>query len=78
MGNILSETALKTYYPHIGYLTQDPSVFDATIRENLLSALPENTDTSINEKLLIEALRHAKCEFVFEMKDGLYTEIGER
>ena len=78
MGNILSETALKTYYPHIGYLTQDPSVFDATIRENLLSALPENTDTSINEKLLIEALRHAKCEFVFEMKDGLDTEIGER
>jgi len=24
MGNILSETALKTYYPHIGYLTQEP------------------------------------------------------
>ena len=40
MGNILGETALKTSYPHIGYLTQDPSVFDATIRENLLSALP--------------------------------------
>lgn len=41
MGNTLSETALKTYYPHIGYLTQDPSVFDATIRENLLSAIAE-------------------------------------
>ncbi|MBP9779011.1 ABC transporter ATP-binding protein [Candidatus Gracilibacteria bacterium] len=40
MGNILSKTALKSYYPHIGYLTQDPSVFDATIRENLFSALP--------------------------------------
>jgi ATP-binding cassette subfamily B protein AbcA/BmrA len=40
LGNMLSETALKTYYPHIGYLTQDPSVFDATIRENLISALP--------------------------------------
>lgn len=40
MGNNLSETALKTYYPHIGYLTQDPGVFDATIRENLISALP--------------------------------------
>lgn len=40
LGNRLDETALKTYYPHIGYLTQDPGVFDATIRENLVSALP--------------------------------------
>jgi ABC-type multidrug transport system fused ATPase/permease subunit len=40
MGNKLDETALKSYYPHIGYLTQDPGVFDATIRENLVSALP--------------------------------------
>jgi len=24
MGNVLGETALKTYYPHIGYLTQEP------------------------------------------------------
>ena len=40
LGNQLDETALRTYYPHIGYLTQDPGVFDATIRENLVSALP--------------------------------------
>ena len=39
MGNRLDETALKSYYPHIGYLTQDPGVFDATIRENLVSAI---------------------------------------
>jgi ABC-type multidrug transport system fused ATPase/permease subunit len=40
LGNKLDETALRTYYPHIGYLTQDPGVFDATIRENLVSVLP--------------------------------------
>ena len=39
LGNNLGETALKTYYPHIGYLTQEPGVFDATIRENLVSAI---------------------------------------
>jgi ABC-type multidrug transport system fused ATPase/permease subunit len=39
LGNRLDETALRTYYPHIGYLTQDPGVFDATIRENLVSAV---------------------------------------
>ena len=78
MGNTLSETALKSYYPHIWYLTQDPSVFDATIRENLISALPESTDTAISEELLISALRYARCDFVFEMRDGLDTEIWER
>lgn len=48
MGNNLGETALKTYYPHIGYLTQDPSVFDATIRENLMSAISVmSTESSV-------------------------------
>ena len=49
MGNKLDETALKTYYPHIGYLTQDPSVFDATIRENLVSAISTVPDLSFSE-----------------------------
>ncbi len=86
LGNVLSETALKTYYPHIGYLTQEPSVFDATIRENLVSALSTTwEDKSIvnkgevtTEQKLIQALKLAHCDFVFEMKDGLDTEIGER
>ena len=46
LGNILSDTALKSYYPHIGYLTQDPSVFDATIRENLMSAISSISSVS--------------------------------
>jgi ABC-type multidrug transport system fused ATPase/permease subunit len=46
--NRLDETALKSYYPHIGYLTQDPGVFDATIRENLVSAV---SDISQNQPL---------------------------
>lgn len=80
MGNKLHETALKSYYPHIGYLTQDPSVFDATIRENLVSALVyENRGTQNQiETKLIEALKLAQCDFVFEMEKGLDTEIGER
>ncbi len=117
LGNVLSETALKTYYPHIGYLTQEPSVFDATIRENLLSALPKNrkedeekktsplvrdiemgtstrssikvenkktstltflSDPHAKDELLHTALKLAHCDFVFELKDGLDTEIGER
>jgi ABC-type multidrug transport system fused ATPase/permease subunit len=113
LGNTLSETALRTYYPHIGYLTQDPWVFDATIRENLISAMshpphekgelegvtqkrkPSNrsnikgkqnhiTPPSLPfsgeelEQKLIEALKLAQCEFVFELEHVLDTEIWER
>lgn len=73
-GNSLNKTALKTYYPHIGYLTQEPWVFDATIKENLLASAGENTsDTQIQE-----ALKKAKCDFIENFKDGINTEIWER
>jgi ABC-type multidrug transport system fused ATPase/permease subunit len=55
-------------------LTQDPLVFDATIRENLLLGLPKNT----SESQLVQALRLAQCEFVLEFSNGIDTEIGER
>ncbi len=35
----LSETRLADYYKQVGYLTQEPSVFDGTILENLTYAL---------------------------------------
>jgi ATP-binding cassette subfamily B protein len=50
LGNQLDETELKTYYPHIGYLTQDPGVFDATIRENLVSAVSSVPSVSLSSR----------------------------
>jgi ABC-type multidrug transport system fused ATPase/permease subunit len=35
-GQDIISIRLDSYYPHIGYLTQEPSVFDGTIEENLL------------------------------------------
>lgn len=58
MGNNLGETALKSYYPHIGYLTQDPSVFDATIRENLVSAVSSVSVISIESSVPVTTTRH--------------------
>lgn len=82
-GEDFSEVALKTYYPHIGYLTQDPSVFDATIRENMISVLQWKTSRTAQgkkdaEEKLIEALKLAHCDFVFDLEEWIDTEIGER
>jgi ABC-type multidrug transport system fused ATPase/permease subunit len=73
-GQDLQETKLTEYYKHIGYLTQDPSVFDGTIYENLVYAL----DEAPNEETLNKVITASKCEFIREFKKGLQTEIGER
>lgn len=69
----LSEVALKSYYKHIWYLTQEPSVFDGTVRENLTYAVDDATQAELEQ-----AIRFSKCEFIYEFPDGLNTEIGER
>jgi ABC-type multidrug transport system fused ATPase/permease subunit len=70
----LSEVNLKSYYQYIGYLSQEPSVFDGTIIENLLYAL----DYVPDNKKLKEVIKLSKCEFIFDLKDWLETEIWER
>ncbi len=75
----LLDVSLKSYYKHIGYLTQEPSVFDGTVWENLTYAVDE---TTVNKKELKKkvdaAIKHAKCEFVYDFNEWLDTEIGEK
>lgn len=80
----LSELALKTYYKYLGYLTQEPMVFDGTIKENILYALSdEDIKLAKREKRNLDeqirqSLEKAQCDFVFSMKKGIETEIGEK
>ena len=65
---------LYSYFSHIWFLTQDPSVFDGTIYDNLVYALKEPpTDTKL--KKIIKA---AKCEFIYDFTEWLQTEIWEK
>lgn len=75
-GQDLSLVALQSYFSHIGYLTQEPSVFDGTIRENLSYGMIE--DRADNELRIAQAVRLAKCDFIDDLPNWLETEIGER
>jgi ABC-type multidrug transport system fused ATPase/permease subunit len=108
-GQDITEIRLDSYYPHIGYLTQEPSVFDGTIEENLLYSMSgakervvvkEKTyqknafhaslltrDDSVKreikrdpktEQKIKDAIELAECQFIYELENGLQTEIGER
>jgi len=59
----LSEVSLKSYYKDIGYLTQEPSVFDGTVKENLLYAVGED----ILEKKIKKIIKLAHCEFIYDL-----------
>jgi len=65
---------LKSYYQYIWYLSQEQSVFDGMIIENLLYAL----DYIPDDKKIEEVIKLSKCEFIFNLKDWLKTEIWER
>lgn len=74
-GNLDEAISLQSYYPHIGYLTQEPNVFDGTIRENLMYGV---LDWEATEEQTKSALLQAQCQFVLEFKDGIDTEIWEK
>lgn len=71
----LSEISLKSYYENIWYLTQDPSVFDGTILENLTYSLWNKT---LSQSELQEVIQNAKCEFIYDFEMWIHTEIWER
>jgi len=73
-GQMLQDISLKDYYKHIGYLTQDPNVFDGTVRDNLLYG----TTTQPTKKQIDEAIKLSRCEFIYAFKDGVETQIGEK
>jgi ABC-type multidrug transport system fused ATPase/permease subunit len=85
-GQDLKNVSLLSYYKHIGYLTQEPSVFDWTIRENLMywtsskgSEIPEKKSLNASENSeLSEIIKLAKCERIYDLPQWLDTEIGER
>jgi len=79
----LSEINLLSYYKHIWYLTQEPSVFDWTIRENLEYWLPTVSNIPATKKnhtqaLITQTLTLAQCEWIYDLPHWLDTEIGER
>ena len=68
------EVNIHDYFKNVWYLTQDPSVFDWTIYDNLIYALNYTPTDSQIKKII----KFAKCEFVYDFTEWLQTEIWER
>jgi len=73
-GADVRDVTLSSLRREIGVIAQDPFLFSATVRENLLFGRPEATDDEI-----VEAARLAQAhEFIERLPSGYDTVIGER
>ena len=73
-GVSVCDIALQDLRKNIGVVAQDPFLFDATVRENLLLTRPDASEENI-----VECLKSAQAwDFVSRLPDGMDTLIGER
>jgi ABC-type multidrug transport system fused ATPase/permease subunit len=70
----LPQISLKDLRREVGVVTQEPFLFQATIRENLELGNPDATDVEI-EKVLRAA---CALDFVQALADGWNSKVGER
>jgi ATP-binding cassette subfamily B protein len=72
-GHDLRDLTVKSLRGHVGFAFEDPSLFSASVRENLLMGKPDATDDD-----LADALRIAQADFALDLPWGLDTRIGEQ
>lgn len=72
----ISDLDISTFYQHIWYLSQEPAVFDWTIKENLLYAFDNE---EIDDERLWEALRQTELfDLIYWFEKWINTEIWEK
>jgi ABC-type multidrug transport system fused ATPase/permease subunit len=63
---------------HIGLVTQEPVLFDCTIRENIAYGYAEGYQF-VNEDMIVEAAQNANIHnFICSLPQGYDTYVGER
>ena len=71
-GERLDSLKLRSFRKQIGYVSQEPILFNCSIKENILLGCPEATDQEI-----IEALKMANAwDFVDKYPQKLETNVG--
>lgn len=73
-GQDIRDVSLESLREHISVVSQEPFLFNGTLRENILYGKIEATDAELNA-----AAKAANChEFISRLPDGFDTSVGER
>ena len=72
-GQDIGRVTLASLRQHIALVSQDATLFDASIAENVAMGLPGADEAAIRS-----ALSAAACDFVDRLADGMATQVGPR
>jgi ATP-binding cassette subfamily B protein len=72
-GRDVRDVTLDSLRRHVGFAFEEPTLFSASVRDNLLLGFPEATDDDVEEALAL-----AQAGFVHDLPWGLDTRIGEQ
>ena len=71
-GNNMKDINLRNYRNKIGYVGQEPCLFNETIRDNMINSYPDATEEDI-----VDALKKAHAwSFVEKLPQGIDTHVG--
>jgi ATP-binding cassette subfamily B protein len=72
-GHDVRDLTLESLRRHVGVAFEDPVLFSASVRENLLLGCPEATEEDV-----VRALDIAQAHFAYDLPWGLDTRVGEQ
>jgi ATP-binding cassette, subfamily B, bacterial len=72
-GHDLRDLTVTSLRRHVGFAFEEPSLFSASVRENLLMGKPDATEAEV-----LDALEVAQAGFALDLPWGLDTRIGEQ
>ena len=72
-GHDLRDITVNSLRRHVGFAFEEPSLFSASVRENLLMGKPDATESEV-----LAALEVAQAGFALDLPWGLDTRIGEQ
>jgi ATP-binding cassette subfamily B protein len=72
-GHDLRDLTVSSLRQHVGFAFEEPSLFSASVRENLLMGKPDATEAEV-----LDALEVAQADFALDLPWGLDTRIGEQ
>jgi ATP-binding cassette subfamily B protein len=72
-GHDVRDLTLRSLRGQVGFAFEEPTLFSASVRENLLIGHPDATEADIEAALAV-----AQASFAFDLPWGLETRIGEQ
>ncbi|KAK5953832.1 GTPase-activating protein [Knufia fluminis] len=78
-GREISTLELNEYRSHIALVSQEPTLYRGTVKENILLGLGGAGDAEVDDERIIRACKEANIyDFIISLPDGFATEVGQK